>query len=67
MDESSAILKIVFKNLSWVVDVPNTDAATKKSQPTVQKKVLDNVSGCFRPGKLTAVMGSSGAGQTMIE
>jgi hypothetical protein len=56
MDDGTLAMRIAFKNLSWTVDVPNPDPATKKATPTIQKKVLKNVSGLFRPGKLTAVM-----------
>ena len=55
-------MDIVFTQLNWVVNVknPSKDAAAVKANPTIEKKVLNQVSGVFRPGKLTAVMGASG-------
>lgn len=32
----------------------------------MQKKLLDNVSGHFRAGEVTAIMGASGAGKTTL-
>jgi len=66
MDEESLRLQVTYNRLSWTVQVPNTDEATKKSRPTVAKKVLDDVRGTFRPGRFTAIMGASGAGKTTL-
>ena len=37
-----------------------------KGKEVKEKKILSNVSCDFRPGRLTAVMGSSGAGKTSL-
>ena len=62
--EELTSLRILFENLSWTVRVknPSSNKAEVKANPMVDKKVLNEVSGVFRPGKFTAVMGSSGAG-----
>lgn len=49
MDHSNVQLKIVYKKLSWTVDIPNPDEATKKAKPTVPKQVLHEISGVFKP------------------
>lgn len=58
-------LKIVYRNLSWIVDVPNTDPATKKQQPRVQKRVLSGLNGTMRPvrhqGQQTAAVARRGS------
>uniref|UniRef100_A0A0P6HJA8 Protein white n=1 Tax=Daphnia magna TaxID=35525 RepID=A0A0P6HJA8_9CRUS len=37
-----------------------------KRQPPIQKRILDNVTGCVRPGEFLAIMGASGAGKTTL-
>uniref|UniRef100_A0A0P6G6D5 Protein white n=1 Tax=Daphnia magna TaxID=35525 RepID=A0A0P6G6D5_9CRUS len=37
-----------------------------KRSPPVQKRILDNVTGCVRPGEFLAIMGASGAGKTTL-
>jgi len=61
-------LNLTFSRLDWTVRVknPSTDKAAVKAQPLVDKKVLNDVSGLFRAGRFTAVMGSSGAGKTTL-
>lgn len=34
--------------------------------PKIEKKILENISGIFRFGKFTAIMGASGAGKTSL-
>lgn len=59
---------IVFKNLSYSVEVP------KKEQTSVlpckkemeQKQILKNVTGIFKPKEISAIIGSSGAGKTTL-
>ncbi|KAJ3146015.1 ATP-binding cassette sub- G member 1 [Geranomyces variabilis] len=61
--------QVAFENIRFTIDVP--DASAKKphmfaSQPMKQKVILNSVSGVFRAGRLTAVMGASGAGKTSL-
>ncbi|RKP05182.1 hypothetical protein THASP1DRAFT_32977, partial [Thamnocephalis sphaerospora] len=54
-------LQLVFRNLTY--SVPVVDPETKK--PTT-KTILNNVTGAFQPGRLTVILGSSGAGKTSL-
>ncbi|RKP06073.1 P-loop containing nucleoside triphosphate hydrolase protein [Thamnocephalis sphaerospora] len=54
-------LQLVFHNLTY--RVPIIDPATKKP---ATKAILDGVTGVFQPGRLTAILGSSGAGKTSL-
>ncbi|KAJ3121728.1 ABC transporter G member 24, partial [Physocladia obscura] len=60
-------LQIVFRNLTYTVDIKDQNAKSSffKSQK-IPKKLLNNVSGIFQPARLTAVMGASGAGKTSL-
>ncbi|KAF3450819.1 hypothetical protein FNV43_RR06908 [Rhamnella rubrinervis] len=55
---------ITFDDVEYAVDMPQE----MKSQGVVEDKLvlLKNVSGTFRPGVLTALMGVSGAGKTTL-
>ncbi|PKA64696.1 Pleiotropic drug resistance protein 1 [Apostasia shenzhenica] len=56
-------LSITFENIKYSVDMPQE----MKAQGAEDRLVLLNgVSGCFRPGILTALMGASGAGKTTL-
>lgn len=62
-------LDIKFRNLSYVVQVsaPNPDKKGPfKRTIKKDKDILRDVSGIFRAGRLTAVMGASGAGKTSL-
>ncbi|KAI9227529.1 MAG: ABC-2 type transporter-domain-containing protein [Piptocephalis tieghemiana] len=48
----------LWKNINYTVPV--------KSEPSGKRQLLRNVSGWSRPGNLTALMGSSGAGKTTL-
>lgn len=45
-------------------DLRVTATTTGKDKETVSKDILKGISGVIQPGRLTAVMGSSGAGKT---
>lgn len=60
-------LTLSFEKLSFWVDI--TPAAQKMRLCLArrrEKKILDSVSGYFRPGTLTAIMGPSGAGKSTL-
>lgn len=48
----------LWRNINYTVPV--------KAEPTGKRQLLRNVSGWSRPGNLTALMGSSGAGKTTL-
>lgn len=54
-------LELEFKNIKCAV---NTFAMSKLR--IERKQILKGVSGCFKPGELTAIMGPSGAGKTTL-
>lgn len=66
------LLLITFRDLSYTVPAASV-APSKGNGPeeenldvTNEKVILNGISGCFEPGKLTAVMGMSGAGKTSL-
>lgn len=56
----TAALQIIYRNLDFSVDAKNS----KNVMET--KPILKNLTGTFRPGKFTAIMGASGAGKTSL-
>ncbi|KAI9347308.1 ABC-2 type transporter-domain-containing protein [Obelidium mucronatum] len=63
-------LQVAFKNLTYSVMIPDKQKLEKSKfhlrPPKLSKKLLNGVSGIFQPGRLTAVMGASGAGKTSL-
>ncbi|XP_074586920.1 ABC transporter G family member 36-like [Curcuma longa] len=57
-------LSITFENIQYSVDMPQE----MKSQGVEENRLmlLKGISGCFKPGVLTALMGVSGAGKTTL-
>ncbi|KAI6681764.1 hypothetical protein NL676_035645 [Syzygium grande] len=55
-------LSITFENVTYSVDMPEGFQNSQKNR----LKLLNGVSGAFRPGVLTALMGVSGAGKTTL-
>ncbi|KAK8947941.1 putative pleiotropic drug resistance protein 2 [Platanthera guangdongensis] len=56
-------LSITFDNIKYSVDMPQEMRVNDVAEKLV---LLKSVSGCFRPGVLTALMGVSGAGKTTL-
>ncbi|XP_077210380.1 pleiotropic drug resistance protein 1-like [Tasmannia lanceolata] len=59
-----APLSITFDNVRYSVDMPQ--AMKAQGFPEDRLELLKGVSGAFRPGVLTALMGVSGAGKTTL-
>eukprot|EP00253_Pinus_taeda_P009981 PITA_09981 len=57
-------LSMAFENINYYVDMPPEMKSEGLNQDRLQ--LLSNVSGSFRPGVLTALMGVSGAGKTTL-
>ncbi|XP_020594933.1 ABC transporter G family member 39-like, partial [Phalaenopsis equestris] len=56
-------LSLTFDNIKYSVDMPQEMKGTGVADKLM---LLKGVSGCFRPGVLTALMGVSGAGKTTL-
>ncbi|XP_059626494.1 ABC transporter G family member 31-like [Cornus florida] len=57
-------LTMTFHNVNYFVDMPKE--MNVKGMKENKLQLLSNVSGVFRPGVLTALVGSSGAGKTTL-
>lgn len=47
-------------------DKSNPDSSFAFRKPTIQKQLLKGVSGIFKSGEVSAIMGASGAGKTTL-
>ena len=56
-------IDIVFQNLTYIV---NDSAQSKLQKKEIKKTILNNISGYFCHGRLTGIMGPSGAGKTSL-
>ncbi|KAL2642603.1 hypothetical protein R1flu_010190 [Riccia fluitans] len=56
-------LSLTFRNVNYYVDMPSH---IKEKGPGERLHLLQKVSGAFRPGVLTALVGVSGAGKTTL-
>lgn len=59
----SVLLKEEYKKLGFKRFIP---LYKKHKVPKIEKKILESVSGIFRFGRFTAIMGASGAGKTSL-
>ncbi|KAJ4823600.1 hypothetical protein Tsubulata_026479 [Turnera subulata] len=57
-------LTITFQDVQYYVDTPSE--MRKRGFPEKKLKLLSDITGAFRPGILTALMGVSGAGKTTL-
>ncbi len=53
-------MSLAFDDLHYTVKVKNQEGKT------VDRKLLNGISGYVKPGQLTALMGASGAGKTTL-
>lgn len=60
---SAEELELVFRDLTYTVQLEKKNVV--KGGPK-EKKLLSDITGIFRPRRLTAIMGSSGAGKTTL-
>jgi ABC-type Fe3+/spermidine/putrescine transport system ATPase subunit len=61
-------IDITFHNISYSVEVEKAHVGPRLPcrKEYEQKQLLNSVSGIFRAGQVTAIMGASGAGKTTL-
>ncbi|KAM1812529.1 hypothetical protein ACFX11_026464 [Malus domestica] len=59
-------LSVTFNEIRYAIDMPHEKKVQGISDEGFRKEILKGVSGTFRPGVLTALMGVSGAGKTTL-
>mmetsp|Transcript_46744 Transcript_46744/g.111291 ORF Transcript_46744/g.111291 Transcript_46744/m.111291 type:complete len:660 (+) Transcript_46744:45-2024(+) len=57
---------VAFRNLNFDVTVPDDAKKGGCSTPMQEKTILKNLTGAFKPGRITAILGTSGAGKTTL-
>lgn len=66
MNKKVAPIDIVFHNLAYTVMVKDEKSKACKRLPKIKKEILKGVTGIVTHGKVTAIMGASGAGKTSL-
>ena len=66
METQQPPIDIVFRHLSYTVEVPDENRTICNRLPDVKKEILKDVTGIVPHGKVTAIMGASGAGKTSL-
>lgn len=56
-------LELIFRHLKYTVSLKKS---VQKKEGIKEKAILNDITAMFKPGRLTAVMGSSGAGKTTL-
>lgn len=67
-DTINESVDIAFKDIRYTVQVKSKGLIEERPNRSKyeEKVILDNLSGIFKGGELTAIMGSSGAGKTTL-
>ena len=67
-NETGNEVDITFENVAFAVDIedPHSDSLLPFCRPTIRKEILKNVSGVFKGGEVSAIMGTSGCGKTTL-
>ena len=68
LSNSEEKVDIVFQDLSYAITLKakGGGGGDQKNKQPVTKTILSGVTGMFRPGRFTAIMGNSGAGKTSL-
>lgn len=69
VEETKQPVSVAFRDLSFHVQVKDPSAPSPGlcgSVPMTTKRILHGLNGVFQQGRLTAIMGASGAGKTTM-
>ena len=66
MTSTPSPIDIVFNNLTYTIKVKDDRAKMCQSLPDIDKRILKGVTGIIKHGRVTAIMGASGAGKTSL-